>query len=248
VAGVFALLSFGPYLRIAGNAGGRFEYLGAHFSWPMPYILFRFVPVLNGVRVPGRFSIVTILALSVLAAMGLARLGRGRPVMGWVLPALALGIALIEFLPPHIPWQAARIPPAYDAIAAEPGTGAVLEVPMGWRTGLGRVPANAPDPAIYMYYATRHGKPLVSGFAARYPDRKMAELTQIPVYRQVLSLQGGAGFTDRATFTTSDLRALGIGYVVYHRDQADALAYRYIARLGMPLLADDGEVVVWKVP
>ena len=92
------------------------------------------------------------------------------------------------------------------------------------------------------------GVVLVSGFAARYPDRKMAELAQIAVYRQVLSLQGGARVTDRATFTTSDLRALGIGYVVYHRDQADALAYRYIARLGMPLLTDDGEVVVWKVP
>ena len=40
--------------------------------------------------------------------------------------------------------------------------------------------------------ATHHGKPLVGGMVARYPDARLRALTaEVPVYAQVMALQSG---------------------------------------------------------
>ncbi len=41
--------------------------------------------------------------------------------------------------------------------------------------------------------------------------------------------------------------AHGIDFVVYHRDDPAPDALRYIEALDLPVLADDGTVIVWKV-
>jgi hypothetical protein len=102
------------------------------------------------------------------------------------------------------------------------------------------------DHTIFLYYATAHGKPLVGGMVARYPDRRLGPMLDNLVYRQVLDLQQPRP-TRRATFTAADLRALGIGYVVYHRDLTSPGVRDYVARLGLRELADDGTIQVWKV-
>jgi hypothetical protein len=96
-----------------------------------------------------------------------------------------------------------------------------------------------------MYYATRHGKPLVGGMVARLPRRLVEDFLATPLYAQVVNLQAGK---PGATFTAADLRQMGIGFVVYHRDRPRPEAERYVASLGLPVLADDGTVVAWKVP
>jgi hypothetical protein len=50
------------------------------------------------------------------------------------------------------------------------------------------------------------------------------------------------------TFTTNDLRQLGIGYNIAHRDRPLPLVNSYVDRLKLPILADDGNTIVWKVP
>ena len=50
------------------------------------------------------------------------------------------------------------------------------------------------------------------------------------------------------TFTAEDLRDLGIGFVVTHRDRPRPAVEAYLATLDLPVLADDGTVVVRKVP
>jgi hypothetical protein len=248
LAVVFFVLSLGPFLHVNGEAGGRYEYLDVRFSWPLPYFGLHFVPVLNGVRVPGRFSIVAILALDVLAALALARLPRGRPRLAWAAPAVALVLVLVEFWPRWVPTQPAAIPAAYRAIAADRGRGAVLEIPLQWRTGFAVYGDTSKDHTMFLYYATGHGKPLVSGMVARYPAGRMGQILDNPVYRDVVDLQQPRP-TRRATFTAADLRASGIGYVVFHRDRSPGpWAKAYLAGLGLPQLADDGTIQVWKVP
>jgi hypothetical protein len=198
--------------------------------------------------VPGRFSIVGILALDVLAAIGLARIIVRRPRLGMALPAVAVALMLFEFLPGRVPTQPAAIPAPYSAIAGSPDGGAVLELPLQWRTGFTNFPDNIQDTTIFMYYATEHGRPLVSGMAARYPDRKLEELKLIPVYRQVLALQHAPGIESVPNFGSGDLRKAGIGFVVYHRDRPLPDSLRYFQNLGMSVLADDGSVLVWHVP
>ena len=246
----FVVLSFGPYLHVAGKQGGRFVRYGIRYTYWMPYQLLHEIPVLNGVRVPGRFSVVAILALDVLAAVGLvwlmARVTTMRPGWRLVVPAVALVLVVVEFYPRSIVTQKEGIPRPYAAIAADPGRRAVLEIPLQWRTGFGDFGDVERDHSIFLYYATRHGKPLASGVAARYPARSRQALLRHPLYSQVVALQQGD--LAAATFSADDLRQAGIGYVVYHRDRPREAALFHLSELRMPVLADDGTVLVWKVP
>ena len=83
--------------------------------------------------------------------------------------------------------------------------------------------------------------------AARYPKHSRQAILDNPVYAQVLPLQEGDP-TFMATFDAFDLRQAGIGYVVYHRTDGRPAALAYFERLHLPVLADDGNVTVWKVP
>jgi Dolichyl-phosphate-mannose-protein mannosyltransferase len=244
---VFALLSFGPFLHLARHQGGRFVRYGIRYTWWMPYQLLHAIPVVNGVRVPGRFSVVGILALDVLAALALDRLMARRPDLRRVVPAVALLLVMVEFFPQGTVTQSPAIPKAYSAIAADPGRRAVLEIPLQWRTGFGDFGDVHSDHSIFLYYATRHGKPLAGGMVARYPKRSRQALLDNPIYAQVVPLQEGDP-TFMATFDAFDLRRAGIGYVVYHRNEGRPAALAYLSGLHLPVLADDGTVLVWRVP
>jgi hypothetical protein len=235
----FVLLSFGPYLHVGGRQGGRFVRYGIRYTYWMPYQL-----------LPGRFSVVAILALDVLAAAGLVwlmvRVTQWRPGWRLVVPAVALVLVVVEFFPRSVVTQKPGIPRPYAAIAADPGRRAVLEIPLQWRTGFGDFGDVESDHSIFLYYATRHGKPLVGGVAARYPARSRQALLRHPVYSQVVALQQGD--LASATFDAAELRRSGIGYLVYHRDRPRPAVEAYLGELRFPVLADDGTVLVWKVP
>jgi hypothetical protein len=247
LAAVFAVLALGPILHFNGKTGALFHYHDAAFTVPLPYIGLHFLPVLNGVRVPGRFSVVTILALDVLAAVALARLAAARPRLGKAVAVLALVAVVVEFYPRPMAVQPVAVPRPYAAIAADPDPGAVLEIPLQWVTGFGSFGDPDGNHTQWMYYATRHGKPLTGGMVARYPKRKVEELRRIPVYSQLMAMQTNPPI-GIATFGPSELRDLGIGFVVYHRDRPRPEVERYFEGLGMSTLADDGTVRVWKVP
>jgi hypothetical protein len=248
--GTFFVLSLGPFLKVNGVVGDRFELLGERFSVPLPYMAIRAVPVVNGLRIPGRFSIVAILALAVLAAFAMARLMRSRPRLSWPVSTLVLSVLIVEILPVPYRLEDRPVPVAYHSVRSHPEDSAVLEIPMQWRDGFGIIGDNTAgrDNTIFLHYATRHGKPLVNGFVARYSKKRRDALLSFPVYRQVLSLQGDLSLRDPVTFTAADLRAMDIGFVVYHRDRPLPTAFNYFSRMGLAVLADDGMVLVWKVP
>ena len=261
--GAFFVLSLGPYLQVNGWQGDRFHKFLQSFSIPLPFLAVRATPILNGIRAPGRFAIVAILALCVLAALALTRLERRERRLGAGVCAVALVLILAESLPASTTTLPAAIPAAYRALGADPGRGAVLEIPLQWRTGFGNYGEWNGDQTVFLYYATRHGKPMVNGMLPRYPQAKLNRMMLTPVYDQLLGF-----FTDAPpstyqplpagrppgqphpppTFGPADLRALGVGYVVYHRDRPRPAAFDYLSRLGLPVLADDGTVLVWKVP
>lgn len=247
LAAVFGVLSLGPFLQVDGHSGSLFHYLGAHFSLPLPYFLLHFVPVVNGVRVAARFSVVAMLALDVLAALALARFGRRWRTAG----TLVLALTLFDFLPlGPLQFMPTAIPPAYAAVAADSDRGAVLELPLQWRDAFTIVGDSSPErnDSLFMYFATRHGKPTVGGYLARLPRKRFDRLTTEPAFRQALALEHEPGYTDPPTFGAADLRRLGIGFVVYHRDYPEPDALAYIQSLHLSLLADDGTVLVWKLP
>jgi hypothetical protein len=195
-------------------------------------------------------SILGVLALDVLAAMSLAALARRSPRRGGLLIGVALAVTVFELVPGPLPGRPTTVPEPYDAIADDSIGGAVLELPLQWSTGSSVVGDRASGrySSIFMVYATRHGRPLVNGWVSRYPNERLARLTSTPVYRQILGLEREPGFVDEPVFGPGDLRALGIGYVVYHRDRALPAAEQYFRLLNLPVLADDGTVLVWRIP
>jgi hypothetical protein len=260
----FFLLSLGPFLRVNGWIGSGFTVYGTAFRVPLPYLGLQRIRFINESRAPGRFAVVAILALAVLAALALTRLTRARPRWGIVTSALAVLLVLAESLPAgFVTTLPAAIPAAYDAIAASDDPGAVLEVPLQWRTGLGNYGDWGGEHTVFMYYATRHQRALAGGVVSRYPARDLDRIMRIPVYDQILGLQPGPppdiylpvlvgrprGEPYPApSFTAADLRRLGIGFVVTHRDRPRPAIEEYLATLELPVLADDGTVVVRKVP
>jgi len=245
---VSLVLSLGPYLHVAGRSGTLFGYAGHRFSLPLPFLALRLVPGLDSLRVPGRFALLGVLAVDLLAAQALGAIpaARGRRA-ALVLVTL---VTAVELLPGPLPTLPARAPEPYRAIAADPDPGAVLELPLQWSTGaavVGDTAANRED-SYLLGFAIVHHRPLVSGSASRYPSTRLGRLTGDPLLRQVLALEGEPGFTDVPSFDGPALRAGGIAFVVYHRDRPLPQVEPYLDRLSLPVLADDGTVIVWKVP
>ena len=146
VAAVFAVLASGPTL----------QFLGRDLGVPLPYRLFKLVPVLNSLREPSRFAALVTLATSVLAAYGVKALGR-RTAGEWRVAAVAFALALIEFLPTPLPTTSAVVPAFLHQLAREPGDFAVLEAPPSWAH------------REHLYHQTVHGKSISEGYIARIP-------------------------------------------------------------------------------
>jgi hypothetical protein len=132
---VLVAVSFGPTLE-----------LGA-VTVPLPYGWLLSVPPLDGMRHPYTFAAVATFALSVLAALGFASLGRAsRPWAG----ALVVALAVAETAGPgpdtvEVP---NGLPPYYDVLDTLP-PGPILELPPFSETAL--------------LWAARHGRPMING-------------------------------------------------------------------------------------
>lgn len=169
-AAVAFVLSLGPTLRV--DAGG-WPGIPGPYSWLMSH-----VPAFTGLRAPGRFGMIVVLALAVLAAAGAARVlaSRGRVFRGAFI-GLVLVIVVAEGYGGRL-----RMAPldraltsadraAYAWLAAAPA-GVVFELPTeqsAWRlAGAGATPS-----LVYQYMSLQHGKPLINGHSG-YTPRLMA--------------------------------------------------------------------------
>lgn len=167
---------------------------GPGYRW-----LFEYVSPLRALRVPARFGMVVGFTLSVLVGFGMARLLRGRSRrMRLALVSAAVSIVAAEgamrrqtFF--ELPDPA---PAVYHWLAAQPA-GVVAEYPVGPLEGR----AGPQDPT-YMYYSTRHWKPMVNGYSGFAPA-SYAEL-----------LDALSGFPDDRALTY--LHQRGVRYLLVH--------------------------------
>lgn len=138
VIGVFFLLSLGPELRFGGRS-----------LFPMPFkVLFERVPLFNAMRHPTTLALPALMALSLLAVLGLSALGWARRTA--VLAAL-VGVSIAETLTetPSRLNRGYELPEAYAFLKSQP-TGAILELPFTGNYG-------------YEWWAIQHRMPIVNG-------------------------------------------------------------------------------------
>lgn len=139
---------------------------------PIVYVpLMHVLPGLNGMRVPARFAVFVSLAVALFAARGLDLLmdrmkGRRLVLVG----ALSL-ILVAELAPRPVRWarleREEAFPEVYHWIAGQEDIRALVELPVR--------PTSAE--IVYMYYSTRHWKPIANGYSGYHP-RSFVALTQ----------------------------------------------------------------------
>ena len=199
-AAVFFVLSLGSTLRAAGASTGV----------PLPFTLFTMTPVLDELRAPSRFSVMTMLSLAVLLALVWSHVAKGRS-REWLLTLSAGAVLVFEYLALPAPRFPAGASPLYGELAKKE-SGTVVEIP-----GIEQAPVEA------MYHQTFHRKPIFIGTAARVPREKSEYYLGLPLVRPLIDLRKGKiapspELIERDRESAPQVaRFLGLGYFVIDR-------------------------------
>ncbi len=206
---IFGLFTLGPFLQINGEY--QFDLDGVDATFPLPYALLHYVPIVKANRAPNRNSVLLMLGLAVLVGYGLfwvmgklearrkakseeqrsALDAQTSPIaLGSLIFALCIALLIIfEHLTIPAPLSDARIPAVYEQIAADPDAVSVMQVPLGWRNSFGVL---GPERTQLQYYQTTHGKPMLGGNISRAPDFKMGYFERIPFFNALTQVEFGA--------------------------------------------------------
>ena len=199
-----AWLVIGFLLSLGVNDHALGSRLEPYLRFLLPYQwLYDYVPGFRGFRVPARFAVLVVLALSALAAFGaialFSRLRLDRSTVRVFLSLALVGLVATEFtsLPlggERYPYGA-DVPAVYAWLASSTDSDAVLvELPY--------------DDESYMYYASFHGHKMVNGASGFRPlslhDEASNLLGQFPSWPSIEWLQ-----------------RLGVDYVILHPSKFD---------------------------
>jgi hypothetical protein len=205
-----ASLAVGPFLRIGG----------VNTLLPTPWTFVRYLPVIGEARMPGRISIVVMLAAGVLFASALAAWTRRYPAARRrILGGVAIALVCELWSAPR-PLYGTTIPEVFHVIAADPRPVSVLDLPLGLKDGLQTT--GAINPAT-MYWQTLHGKPILGGYLSRISDVTRDRYEAMPVPHALLTLSEGRPISEADSARARDSAAAflaesHIGYVVMQDD------------------------------
>ena len=243
VALTFFVLALGPFLHVNGRY--QFPVAGGVVSVPLPYLLLHYVPLVNGVRVPSRFTEVLVFALAALAGYGLSAIRARLPTRGWraaLLGVLVVGVT-VESAAAPVPVISGHVPRVYSEIASRPGSFMVLELPLDWRI------------IKYHYYQTVHERRMLVGHPVREREKYStfpAGLPVIPVLRDPKLLLDRPAPADARRDVERLVAFFDVRYVVIHREYLDGPVFEALDRF----VADhfphagrqvDGSVVMYEL-
>jgi len=180
-----AVMSLGPYLHI----GGKASFFESHLRIPMPYILSYYLPFFSAVRIPGRYGVMVMLFISILAGFGIKYICdkiKKRNVV--VYPVMAV-LVFELWTAPFTFISDMQIPPVYTQIKNESGDFAILHVPLGWRAkGTYHLGYNF---TRFQYYQTYHGKRILDGMLARTLQRNTDYFAKTPIISTLVKIEYG---------------------------------------------------------
>jgi hypothetical protein len=234
------LFSLGPLLQINGHLA-TLVFSGRANPIVMPYALLTDLPFLRWNGQPARLSVVVMLAVSVLAALGAARLWQSPRLRRHALALTGLIVLVtgVEYLVTFpFPMRSAAVPAPVQTLAAIPDGRAVLQVPAL------EYPANQRA----LYWQTTHQHPIVGGRVYHdLPD----VVQQADFYSRVLLGPEGspAIYEPTGAQRLAVLNDAGVGWVLYDlaADPQRQLQPLIEALLGPPLSQDEAGAL-YRVP
>jgi hypothetical protein len=181
LAAVFFALSLGPTLRVWGRDTGL----------PMPYALLEIaLPPLRLSGMPVRMMVMTSLAASIVAAVGIGDL-RSRGRRGRTAAAALMAAIAIESWPQPMPTTELQAPEYVHFLRDRPERGPTLDL--------------SANPFWNLYFQTVHRQPLANGYLARYPA---SAFERVEAIRAAVVRGDYGGLRDR----------FGVRYVVVRPD------------------------------
>jgi hypothetical protein len=229
---IFTILSLGPLLTINGQ--NRFNLDGLEVTFPLPFTLLHYIPILSANRVPNRFGIPLTLTLAVLVGYGMAwmlhksinltagarqgdKTKRGA-VFTLILAVVLLGVLLFDQYSVPLPTTNAKIPDVYHQIGTETDEFVVMQLPLGWRNSYGTLGAERTQ---LQYYQAAHRRPMLGGNTSRNPSFKFDYFSNIPLFRAITEAELYRPVDDttreQARLQAAELMTLyNIKYLVIH--------------------------------
>ena len=260
---IFAIFTLGPLLQIKGKFLFpldnllREQGLAQDVTFPLPFALLHYIPIIRANRVPARFSVVLGLALAVLAAYGAYWLLKKLPVnrLAYLcLTGLLTAGLLFDQLALPLPLTSAVVPDIYTAIGAESDAFSLLQFPLGWRNSFGVFGAERTQ---IQYYQHVHRKPMIGGNISRSPAFKFDYYRNIPLFQAFAQTQLPSNdpavdpdTLERARLQAAELMTLyNVGYVIFHQPIPGRKPYedtfeatRDLARALLPLAPEPSYV------
>lgn len=225
-----AIFALGPVLKLGGDFA-QVIIAGEPYRIVLPYALIGDLPFIEWSRTPGRLSVTLMLALSVLAALGVKRL-RQLPHFAWTMGPLTVIILIESIVRWPFPTTPASAPSPLLALRTQADARAAVQVPL----------THYVDNQRLLFWQTVHQHPMTGGRV--YRDLPEAAL-RAQFYRALVMESGTLTREQR----WAALDAVNIGWIIYDA-QADAggeLRPQLEAAFGPPLSADS-ESAVFRVP
>jgi hypothetical protein len=167
-------------------------------------ILYDVFPPYRALRVPSRAGVLFLLAVSMLAALGLRHVRK----RGFRITLTALAAAECFSGPLPLRMEPPTLPPIYRRLEGLEGEGALLELPLA-------PPERFQDNAIYVYRSSFHRRALVNGYSGFVPES----------YRETFALLQGTPLSEGL----SRLSRGGVRYVLAHEGRLGPRLRRELA-------------------
>jgi hypothetical protein len=134
--------------------------------------LFAVFPPMQGLRAAARFGNLFLLAMALLAGIGLTALRQAHRERSWIAPVAVAAVIIVNVEALRAPFQYRRfdgVPHIYDILAKEPGRVVLAETPF-------YPPEAVFENAEYVLNSTAHWRPLMNGYSGYTPAsyRKVA--------------------------------------------------------------------------
>jgi len=238
---VFLLFSLGPFPRI----------LGLTIPIPMPFFPFRYIPVLNNVRVPSRFNIIVMLSCAVLFAFSSRCLfcKLRKKSLKSLAAAVLTGLISFEYLAIPFPMFNTEQPSIYAHIGGDKEAGTLLEIPLGWADGFKQLGVMEGD---FMYCQTLHQKRIFGGYIGRFPDNRIEYYRSLPVIKDIIKLEEENGTQPAISVTEKEsaktfLTSFKVRYILVRKRFFNSPVHKYILEVfSVDKIYEDRNVIVYK--
>ncbi|GJM40395.1 MAG: hypothetical protein DHS20C20_06770 [Ardenticatenaceae bacterium] len=223
---IYVLLALGPVLYVAGTA-----------TIPLPFQFLADSFVMQNLRFPDRFNVITVIPFALLVALGSASLLSRRPFKkSPLICTIIISFLLLGEYINHYETMPLRTPAWYSSLSTQSDTFAIVDIPFD----------EEPINKQYMLYQVKHQLPTVNGRVSRTPPEALSYIHDVPLLSLMLSSKVPSAEIQNVAYQLNLLKTQNVRYIVLHRQflsPEEENAWR--AWLVRPPLHQDEDVLIF---